>query len=45
MRVPLLKAPIQRVAAPTVPVPGSGVLEDLYLPNKDTIIRAVKREL
>jgi hypothetical protein len=35
MRVPLLKAPI----------PGSGVLEDLYLPNKDTIIRAVKREM
>jgi pyruvate dehydrogenase E1 component beta subunit len=41
----LLKAPVQRVAAPMVPVPGSGVLEDLYLPNKDGIIRAVKRTL
>ena len=41
----LLKAPIQRVAAPMVPVPGSGALEDIYLPNKDTIIRAVKRTM
>lgn len=39
----LLQAPVQRVAAPMSPVPGSGVLEDLYLPNKDSIIRAVKR--
>ena len=39
----LLKAPVQRVASPMVPIPGSPVLEDLYLPNKDTIIRAVKR--
>jgi pyruvate dehydrogenase E1 component beta subunit len=41
----LLKAPVQRVAAPMVPIPGSPVLEDLYLPNKDTIVRAVKRAL
>jgi acetoin:2,6-dichlorophenolindophenol oxidoreductase subunit beta len=39
----LLKAPVQRVAAPMIPIPGSGVLEDLYLPNKDSIVRAVKR--
>jgi len=39
----LLKAPVQRVASPMIPIPGSPVLEDLYLPNKDTIIRAVKR--
>jgi pyruvate dehydrogenase E1 component beta subunit len=41
----LLKAPVQRVAAPMIPIPGSPVLEDLYLPNKDTIVRAVKRTL
>ena len=41
----LLKAPVQRVAAPMIPIPGSPVLEDLYLPNKDTIVRAVKRAL
>ncbi len=41
----LLKAPVQRVAAPMVPIPGSAVLEDLYLPNKDSVIRAVKRAL
>jgi acetoin:2,6-dichlorophenolindophenol oxidoreductase subunit beta len=41
----LLKAPVRRVAAPMVPIPGSPVLEDLYLPNKDTIIRAVKRTM
>jgi pyruvate dehydrogenase E1 component beta subunit len=40
-----LKAPVQRVAAPMIPVPGSPVLEDLYLPNKDSIVRAVKRTL
>jgi pyruvate dehydrogenase E1 component beta subunit len=39
----LLKAPVQRVAAPMVPIPGSAILEDLYLPNKDSIVRAVKR--
>jgi pyruvate dehydrogenase E1 component beta subunit len=41
----LLKAPIRRVAAPMVPIPGSPVLEDQYLPNKETIIRAVKRTM
>jgi len=41
----LLKAPVKRVAAPMVPIPGSPVLEDLYLPNKETIVRAVKRTL
>ncbi|MBW2368463.1 MAG: alpha-ketoacid dehydrogenase subunit beta [Deltaproteobacteria bacterium] len=41
----LLKAPVQRVAAPMVPVPGSGALEDLYLPNKDSIVRAIKRTM
>ncbi len=41
----LLKAPVQRVGAPMVPIPGSPVLEDLYLPNKDSIVRAVKRTL
>ena len=38
----LLKAPVARVASPMVPIPGSPVLEDLYLPNKDSIIAAVK---
>lgn len=41
----LLKAPVQRVASPMTPIPGSPILEDLYLPNKDSIIRAVKRTL
>lgn len=41
----VLKAPVQRVAAPMVPVPGSAALEDLYLPNKDAIVRAVKRAM
>lgn len=41
----LLKAPVQRVASPMSPIPGSPILEDLYLPNKDSIVRAVKRTL
>jgi pyruvate dehydrogenase E1 component beta subunit len=41
----LLKAPVQRVAAPMVPVPGSAILEDIYLPNKDAIVRAVRRTM
>lgn len=41
----LLKGPVQRVAAPMIPVPGSPVLEELYLPNKDSIVNAVKRAL
>ncbi|MEM4720969.1 MAG: alpha-ketoacid dehydrogenase subunit beta [Candidatus Methanomethylicaceae archaeon] len=40
-----LKAPIQRVAAPMVPVPGSPFLEDLYIPGKAQIIDAVKKTL
>lgn len=38
----LLKAPVKRVAAPMVPIPGSPVLEDYYLPNQDSIVRAVR---
>lgn len=38
-----LKAPVRRVAAPMVPVPGGPILEDLYLPNEDSIVRAVRR--
>ena len=41
----LLKAPVQRVAAPMIPIPGSPVLEDLYLPNMDSVVRAVKEIL
>ncbi|MGD8387402.1 MAG: alpha-ketoacid dehydrogenase subunit beta [Desulfobacteraceae bacterium] len=41
----LLKAPVARVAAPMVPIPCSGVLEDSYMPNKDDVIRAVKSVL
>lgn len=41
----LLKAPVRRIASPMVPIAGSPILEDLYLPNKDTIVRAVKRTL
>jgi len=37
-----LKAPIKRVAAPMIPIPGSACLEDLYIPNKDSIVKAVK---
>jgi pyruvate dehydrogenase E1 component beta subunit len=40
-----IKAPIQRVAAPMVPVPGSPRLERLYLPDKDSIVRSVKQIL
>jgi pyruvate dehydrogenase E1 component beta subunit len=39
----LLDAPVQRVAAPMVPIPGSPPLEDLYLPNSKSIVEAVKR--
>ena len=41
----LLDAPVQRVAAPMVPIPGSPPLEDMYLPNKNSIIEAVKKTL
>lgn len=38
-----LDAPVQRVAAPMIPIGGSPVLEDMYLPNKNSIIAAVKK--
>jgi acetoin:2,6-dichlorophenolindophenol oxidoreductase subunit beta len=41
----LLDAPVQRVAAPMIPIGGSAVLEDMYLPNKDSIVAAVKKTL
>jgi pyruvate dehydrogenase E1 component beta subunit len=37
-----LRAPIKRVATPTVPIPFSPVLEDAVIPNEDRIIKAVK---
>ena len=40
-----LRAPIERVAAPMVPIPGSAVLEDRYLPDRHSVIKAVKRTL
>lgn len=36
-----LDAPIKRITAPHSPVPFSPVLEDLYLPSADTIVRTV----
>ena len=41
----LLKAPVQRVAAPMIPIPGSAHLERLYLPNKDSIVKSVKHSM
>jgi acetoin:2,6-dichlorophenolindophenol oxidoreductase subunit beta len=41
----LLDAPVQRVAAPMIPIPGSPPLEDMYLPNKNSIVAAVKKAL
>ena len=38
-----LDAPIQRVAAPEVPVPFSKLLEDLYLPDEPRIVAACRR--
>ena len=40
-----LDAPIQRVAAPEVPVPFSKSLEDLFLPDAPKIIAACRRTL
>jgi pyruvate/2-oxoglutarate/acetoin dehydrogenase E1 component len=37
-----LKAPIQMVTAPHTPVPFSPALEDLYLPNAEKIVAAVR---
>ncbi|MBP1721837.1 MAG: pyruvate dehydrogenase subunit beta [Deltaproteobacteria bacterium] len=39
----MLKAPVQRVGAPMIPVPGSPHLERLYLPNKDAIVKSIKQ--
>jgi len=41
----LLDAPVVRVAAPMVPIPGSPVLEDMYIPNSKSIVKGVKRVL
>jgi len=38
-----LDAPVQRVGAPFTPVPFAPVLEQLYLPNSDDIIAAVRQ--
>ena len=40
-----LDGPILRVAAPFAPVPASPVLEKIYLPGKDQIIRAARKLL
>jgi pyruvate dehydrogenase E1 component beta subunit len=40
-----LDAPIQRVAAPEVPVPFSKSLEDLFLPDAPKVIAACRRTL
>jgi pyruvate dehydrogenase E1 component beta subunit len=37
-----LSAPIMRVAAPTVPIPFSPVLEDTVIPNEERIIKTVR---
>lgn len=39
----LLEAPIQMVTPPHTPVPFSGVLEDLYIPNAEKIEAAVRK--
>jgi pyruvate dehydrogenase E1 component beta subunit len=38
-----LEAPVQMVTAPHTPVPFSPALEDLYLPNAEKIVAAVRR--
>ena len=40
-----LRGPIEMVTAPHVPVPFSPTLEDLYIPNADQIVAAVKRSI
>ena len=37
-----LRAPIQMVTAPHTPVPFSPALEDLYIPDAQRIVNAVK---
>ena len=38
----MLKAPIELVTPPHTPVPFSGKLEDLYVPNADRVAVAVR---
>jgi pyruvate dehydrogenase E1 component beta subunit len=40
-----LDAPVERVAAPDVPIPCAPPLEQVYIPNEDKIIQAVKKVL
>jgi pyruvate/2-oxoglutarate/acetoin dehydrogenase E1 component len=40
-----LEAPILRVTPPHTPVPFSKVLEDVYLPNEEKVVKAVKSTL
>jgi pyruvate dehydrogenase E1 component beta subunit len=40
-----LKSPIRRVTLPDVPAPASSVLENIYYPNKNNIIKTVKEIL
>jgi pyruvate/2-oxoglutarate/acetoin dehydrogenase E1 component len=37
-----LRAPVEMVTAPHTPVPFSGTLEDLYMPDAQRIVNAVK---
>ena len=41
----LLKAPARRVAAPMIPIPAAGHLEEAYLPGKDDISRSIREVL
>lgn len=38
-----LKAPVNRIGAPNVPVPFAPVLEKAFVPNKDDVVEAVKK--
>lgn len=40
--IDLLDAPIRRVGAPSLPIPYSPPLEETYLPNAESIVRAVR---
>jgi acetoin:2,6-dichlorophenolindophenol oxidoreductase subunit beta len=40
-----LKAPFRRVTGPDIPVPCSPALEQFYIPNEDSLVRAVKEIL
>ena len=40
-----LKAPVKMVSPPHTPVPFAAPLEDLYIPNADAIVAAVKATL